>query len=75
MLVDAAKTCDPRPSAPVVTTRAAVGLHFDEYVLGFTAICPSPTTHPNRDARAFHRRARKDEPDKDALRERCSQRS
>ena len=50
MLVGAARTREPRPSAPVMTARAAVGLRFRPVRLGCIAICPSPTTYTNRDA-------------------------
>ena len=75
MLVGAARTREPRPSAPVMTARAAVGLRFRPVRLGCIAICPSPTTYTNRDVHPFHRCVRKDELDKDASRERCSPQS
>ena len=75
MLVGAARTREPRPSAPVMTARAAVGLRFRPVRFGVH----SHLVHrrPIRIAMPtpFHRCARKDELDRDASRERCSPQS
>ncbi len=69
MLVCAARTPDPKPHAPVVTARAAVGLHFGQ--VRSRVHSPLPFTddlHEFATPTPFRRCARKDELDKDVSR-------
>jgi hypothetical protein len=50
MLVGAARTRDPRPSAPVMTARAAVGFRFRPVRFGVHSHLPFTDDYTNRDA-------------------------